>query len=57
MRHLPVTPQQSGDEVTINDLRNTIKFLQRLVVGQSEQDTFFKTLKALETELQRRTKK
>ena len=43
--------------MTINDLRNTIKFLQRLVVGQSEQDTFFKTLKALETELQRRTKK
>jgi hypothetical protein len=57
MRHLPVTPQQLGDNVTINDLRNTIKFLQRLVVGQSEQDTFFKTLKALETELQRRTKK
>lgn len=43
--------------MTITDLRNTIKFLQRLVVGQSEQDTFFKTLKALEQELQRRIKK
>lgn len=43
--------------MTITDLRNTIKFLQRLVVGQSEQETFFKTLKALEQELQRRTKK
>jgi len=43
--------------MTIQDLKNAIAFLEKCVVGQGDQERFFKTIEALKIEIARRQKK
>jgi hypothetical protein len=43
--------------VTKQDILNAIRFLERVYVGQADQDRLFKTIEALKAELARRNKK
>ncbi len=49
--------QQQGTQVTKQDILNAIRFLERVYVGQADQDRLFKTIEALKLELDRRNKK
>ena len=42
--------------MTKQDLQNAIQFLEKMVVGVTDQDRFFATLEALKTELNKRNK-
>jgi hypothetical protein len=42
--------------VTIRDLQAAVRFLRRLVVGQTEVDSLIQTIDALEAEIGRRKK-
>lgn len=41
--------------MNVNDLRNALGYLRRVVVGQNEVDTLLRTVAALEHELLQRT--
>lgn len=43
--------------MTKQDIINAIQFLERVYVGQADQDRLFRTLEALKLELVRRNKK
>jgi hypothetical protein len=43
--------------VTKQDLLNAIQFLERVYVGQADQERLFRTIEAIKQELVRRTKK
>jgi hypothetical protein len=43
--------------MTLKDLYNAIEFLQKVYVGQGDQERLFQTLAALNKEIDRRTKK
>jgi hypothetical protein len=47
----------SRRKVTIKELQTAVKFLRRLVVGQTEVDTLINTIHALEAEIERRKRK
>ena len=42
--------------MTKQDLQNAIQFLEKMVIGVTDQDRFFATLEALKTELNKRSK-
>lgn len=46
----------SRSKVTIRDLQAAVRFLRRLVVGQTEVDALIRTIQALEAEIERRKK-
>jgi hypothetical protein len=48
---------QPGDNMTIQDLKNAIAFLEKSFVGQGDQERLFKTIEALKIEIARRQKK
>lgn len=41
----------------MKDLQTAVKFLRRLVVGQTEVDSLVRTIEALEAEIERRKRK
>lgn len=41
----------------MKDLQTAVKFLRRLVVGQTEVDNLIRTIEALEAEIERRRRK
>jgi hypothetical protein len=43
--------------VTKQDLLNAIQFLERVYVGQADQERLFRTIEAMKLELVRRNKK
>jgi hypothetical protein len=43
--------------MTLGDLRNALDLLQRVFVGQGDQERLFKTIEALQNEIKRREKK
>ena len=43
--------------MTIRELQTAVKFLRRLVVGQTEVDSLINTIAALEAEIERRKRK
>lgn len=43
--------------MTKQDLLNAIQFLERVYVGQADQERLFRTIEAIKQELVRRTKK
>lgn len=43
--------------MTINDLKNALRFLSKVHVGKSEEDRFFQTIAAIQQEIERRQKK
>jgi hypothetical protein len=45
------------NQVTIQDLKNAIAFLEKSFVGQGDQERLFKTIEALKIEIARRQKK
>lgn len=49
--------QERKTKLTKQDIINAIQFLERVYVGQSDQDRLFKTMEALKQELARRNKK
>jgi hypothetical protein len=46
-----------GEQVTIQDLKNAVAFLEKSFVGQGDQERLFKTIEALKIEIARRQKK
>jgi len=48
---------QPGENMTIQDLKNAIAFLEKSFVGQGDQERLFKTIEALKIEIARRQKK
>jgi hypothetical protein len=52
LSHLP-----KENQVTIQDLKNAIAFLEKSFVGQGDQERLFKTIEALKIEIARRQKK
>jgi len=42
--------------MTKQDLQNAISFMEKMVIGVGDQDRFFRTLEALKTELNKRSK-
>lgn len=53
----PVALINTGEQVTIQDLKNAIAFLEKSFVGQGDQERLFKTIEALKIEIARRQKK
>lgn len=50
-------PTKKATGVTKQDLLNAIQFLERVYVGQTDQDRLIQTIEALKLELARRNKK
>lgn len=53
----PVALIKLGEQMTIQDLKNAIAFLEKSFVGQGDQERLFKTIEALKIEIARRQKK
>lgn len=53
----PVALIKPGEQMTIQDLKNAIAFLEKSFVGQGDQERLFKTIEALKIEIARRQKK
>ena len=57
LRYPTCRTYQLGEQVTIQDLKNAIAFLEKSFVGQGDQERLFKTIEALKIEIARRQKK
>ncbi len=57
LRYPTCRTYQPGEQVTIQDLKNAIAFLEKSFVGQGDQERLFKTIEALKIEIARRQKK
>ena len=56
LRYPTCRTYQLGEQVTIQDLKNAIAFLEKSFVGQGDQERLFKTIEALKIEIARRQK-